>query len=370
MAENEDGQEKVHDPSEKKKQDAIDEGQIAQSKEIGSAMILTAGGVALVYANGPLASTMRTAAEESFTVPHHPTMEFEEATQMLDQVLVWVATAVSVPLAFLFFAALVSGIMQTGFNISSKALVPKFERINLFKNFKQNYLSAMPLVELFKGLAKLIVLAFVTWIAIRSKIEGLPAMASYSPTQQLNVMVELAWRIIYFSLPLLIVIAAVDYTYQAHKQKEELKMTEREVKDERKEQDGDPIVKAAQRARARQYAMGNMLARIRDADVLITNPTHYAVALRYQKSEAPAPVIIAMGIDHMALLMRKEGLRHDIIRVENRKLARALYANGKVNHMIPDECFGAVAQVLSVVYRKRTQRRMNRGLPPGPPPGM
>jgi flagellar biosynthetic protein FlhB len=369
MAENEDGQEKVHDPSEKKKQDAIDEGQIAQSKEVGSAFILTAGSVSMVYANGLLTGTMRTVAEESFTVPRHPEMEFEHAVQLIDQILAWVAAAVSVPLAFLFVAALISGIMQTGFNISSKALEPKFDRLNFVTNFKQNYLSSMPFVELFKGIAKLLVLGFITWVAIRSQIDGLPAMASYSPEQQLGVMVSLAWRIIYFALPLLIVIAAADYTYQAYKQKQQIMMTEKEVKDERKEQDGDPIVKAAQRARQRQYAMGNMLARIRDADVLITNPTHYAVALRYRKSEAPAPVIIAMGIDHMALLMRKEGLKHDTIRVENRKLARALYANGKVNQMIPDECFGAVAQVLSVVYRKRMQRRMNQGLPPGPPPG-
>jgi flagellar biosynthetic protein FlhB len=369
MAENEDGQEKAHDPSDKKKSDAVDDGNIAQSKEVGSAFILTAGAVSLVYFNGLLSGTMRTAAEESFTVPHHPTMSTEDAIQLLEQVLVWIATAVSVPLGFLFVAAFVSGILQTGFSISSKALVPKFERINLFTNFKQNYLSSMPLVELFKGLSKLFILAYITWLAIRSKIAELPAMASYTPEQQLIVMVDLAWRVIYFSLPLLIVIAIADYSYQAYKNKEQLMMTDKEVKDERKEQDGDPIVKAAQRARQRQYAMGNMLARIRDADVLVTNPTHYAVALRYRKNEAPAPVIIAMGVDHLALLMRKEGLRNDVIRVENRKLARALYANGKVNQMIPDECFGAVAQVLSVVYRKQMQRRMNRGLPPGPPPG-
>jgi flagellar biosynthetic protein FlhB len=93
------------------------------------------------------------------------------------------------------------------------------------------------------------------------------------------------------------------------------------------------------------------------------------VALRYRKDEAPAPVIVAMGIDHLALKMRREALRHDVLRIENRKLARALYAKGKVEQMIPDEYYGAVAQVLAVVYRKRAQRRMNLGLDPGPPPG-
>ena len=146
MAENQDGQEKVHDPSEKRLKDAAEEGQIAQSKEIGSAMILLAGAASLVFFNGPLASTMRTVAEESFTIKPDEQMEIEHAVQLGAQSLIWVGTAVAIPLAFLFFAALISGLMQTGFNISSKALQPKVDRINLFKNFKQNYLSSLPLV--------------------------------------------------------------------------------------------------------------------------------------------------------------------------------------------------------------------------------
>jgi len=349
--------------------EAAEEGNIAQSKEIGSAMILLAGAGSLVFANGPLKDVFRAVSEESFTVSAHPRMDQEDAMQLAEQVMVWVATAVSIPLFFLFMAAILSGLMQTGFTISHKALEPKFERINLFTNFKQNYLSSMPLVELAKGLIKLFALGLVTWLAIRPQISELPAMASLDAEAQLLVFVALAWRIIVFSIPLLIVIAIADYSYQWYRNRQELMMTEREVKDERKEMEGDPIVRAARRARQRQYAMGNMLARIREADVLITNPTHYAVALRYRKDEAPAPVIIAMGVDHMALMMRKEGLKHEIIRIENRTLARGLYAKGKVDQMIPDEYYGAVAQVLAVVYRKRMQRRLNLGLPPGPQPG-
>ena len=369
MAENQDGQEKVHDPSEKRLKEAADEGRIAQSKEVGSTMILLAGAASLVYFNGPLASTMRSVAEESFVVDAGADMEIEHAIQLGQQTMIWVATAVSIPLLLLFSAAIISGLLQTGFKISPKALEPKFERINLFSNFKQNYLSSMPLVELAKGIVKLVALGMVTWMAIRSRVVELPSISAMEPTQQLVIMVELGWRIILFALPLLIVIASLDYGYQWWRNRQQLMMTEREVKDERKEMEGDPMVRAARRARQRQYAMGNMLARIREADVLITNPTHYAVALRYRKDEAPAPVIIGLGVDHLALLMRKEALKHDVLRIENRKLARALYAKGKVDQMIPDEFYGAVAQVLAVVYRKRVQRRMNLGLPPGPPPG-
>jgi len=369
MAENDDGQEKVHDPSEKRLKDAADEGQIAQSKEVGSAMILLAGASSLVFANDYLASSMRAASEESFRVEANPRMEMDDAVQLAQQMMVWIGSAVAIPLLFLFMAALISGLMQTGFKISPKALEPKFQRINFISNFKQNYLSSMPFVELAKGLIKLVALGLVTWLAIGSHVAALPAMAAMEPNQQLIVFVTLGWRIILFSIPLLILIAVLDYSYQWWRQRQQLLMTDQEVKDERKEMEGDPMVRAARRARQRQYAMGNMLARIRDADVLITNPTHYAVALRYRKDEAPAPVIIAMGVDHSALMMRKEALKHEVIRVENRTLARALYAKGKVDHIIPDEFYGAVAQVLAVVYRKRAQRRINRGLSAGPPPG-
>ena len=123
-------------------------------------------------------------------------------------------------------------------------------------------------------------------------------MATYETAQLLSEMLDLAYVLVIYSMPLLMIIAAGAFAYQWWKTNEDNKMTNQEVRDERKETEGDPMVRAARRARYRQYSMGNMLARIRDADVLITNPTHYAVALRYNKAEAPAPVILAMGIDH------------------------------------------------------------------------
>ena len=204
-------------------------------------------------------------------------------------------------------------------------------------------------------------------MAVATRMDMLPSIATLSAVQLLRIMVDLGMTVVMYAIPLLLILAIADYSYQYWRTREDQKMTLKEVKDERKDQDGDPIVKAARRARAREYAMGNLLARVREADVIVTNPTHYAVALKYDKAVAPAPIILAMGVDHMALKIRQEAMRFDVPRVENRSLARALYATGKLHKIIPDELYGPVAQVLATVYKRRMQRRIrmgNRGMNP------
>jgi flagellar biosynthetic protein FlhB len=132
-----------------------------------------------------------------------------------------------------------------------------------------------------------------------------------------------------------------------------MKMSKQDVKQEMKEQDGDPLIKARRRAMARQIAFGRQLQDVQKADVVLTNPTHYAVAIRYRKEEGDAPIVLARGIDHQALQIRAEAGRHDVPTIENRPLARALHAKSKVGRPIPKDFFGPVAQVLAVVYKRR-----------------
>ena len=369
MAENEDGQEKSQDPSEKRLRESAEKGQIAQSKEISTAAVLFAGAAALVFASGRTTEAMKAGIDLGFRFDSDITMTREDAMELSFRVMDLVAAAIFIPLLFIFIAAVVSGLAQTRGRLATKALEPKFDKLNFVNGFKQNYLSSQPLAELAKGLAKLLALSFVTWRAISKRMKELPALSTLEPGQLLEVFVDMAWTIVVSAMPLLIVIAAADYAYQYYRNRQQIMMTMQEVKDERKEMEGDPMVRAARRARARQYATGSMLAAVAEADVLITNPTHYAIALRYKKAEAPAPVVVAMGIDHLALKMRQKAREHDIIQVENRPLARALYAQAKVGHMIPDEHYSAVAQVLALVYQRRNKRRAALGLGPAPAPG-
>jgi flagellar biosynthetic protein FlhB len=155
------------------------------------------------------------------------------------------------------------------------------------------------------------------------------------------------------ALPVAIVIAALDYAYQYWRMDEKMKMTTQEMKEEHKEQEGDPHVKAARKARARQIAFARTLRNVKKADLVITNPTHFAVALRYRAHEAPAPVVVAKGIDHMALRIRQEAAKYDIPCIENRALARALYPLAEEGHVIPEDFFGPVARTLATVLKRR-----------------
>jgi flagellar biosynthetic protein FlhB len=367
MAENENGQDKTHDPSQKKLDEAAEEGNTPKSQELSSFAVLSSGTVALVFMNGPMGESFRQVCTLSFDIPKNIRMTVDDAKVLTEVMLNLIATACIVPLSAVFIATVIVGLIQTQGKLATKGLDWKFDKLDVVAGFKKMYLSSMPIMELVKGVGKLIALSAVMWAAINSRLRGLPAMATYDTAQLLSEMLDLAFVLITYSMPLLMVIAAGDFAYQWWKSNEDNKMTNQEVRDERKETEGDPIVRAARRARYRQYAMGNMIARIRDADVLITNPTHYAVALRYNKEEAPAPVILAMGIDHVALKMRHEARQHDVVQIENRPLARALYATGKLGQLIPDELYGAVAQVLSIVYKRRMKRRVRMGLPPRPP---
>ncbi len=370
MAENENGQEKTHDPSEKRLKESAEKGQIAQSKEVGTAAILLAGAASLVFANGMISESMSTVMNIGFRVEGPQTMGMEEALLLSGQVMWLIGTALFMPLLWVFLAAFISGLAQTKGRLATKALEPKFDKLNFVNGFKQNYLSSQPFMELGKGLAKLTALGAVTWSAISKRLTELPALATLEASQILGTFIDVAWSMLIAAMPLLIIIAVADFAYNWKKNNDQIMMTMQEVKDERKEMEGDPMVRAARRARARQYATGSMIAAVAEADVLITNPTHYAIALRYRKSEAAAPVIIAMGVDHLALKMRQRAKDNDVIQIENRPLARGLYAAGKVGQIIPDEYYSTVAQVLAVVYKRQTKRRAAMGLGPGRAPGV
>jgi type III secretion system FlhB-like substrate exporter len=162
------------------------------------------------------------------------------------------------------------------------------------------------------------------------------------------------------ALPVAVAIGAADYAYQRWSMSEQMKMSKQDVKQEMKEQDGDPLFKARRRQLARQIAFSRQIADVQKADVVLTNPTHYAIALRYRKEEAAAPIVLARGVDALAMKIRAEASRHDVPTVENRPLARALYAKAKVGRPIPKDFFGPVAQVLAVVYKRRAARKTQR----------
>ena len=205
----------------------------------------------------------------------------------------------------------------------------------------------------------MIKIGLIGWMvisALEDQVGLLPEMTYMSIEGLLDVHYEMAMMVVARALPVALILSVLDYTYQWFQMHEKMMMTQQEVKEEQKDTEGDPHVRAARRQRAREIASVKAVGEVRRADVVVTNPTHYAIALRYRTNEAPAPIVLCKGVDHLAMKIKAEARVHDVPTIENRQLARALYAAAKIGEMIPEDLYGAVAQVIAVIMARRAKR--------------
>jgi flagellar biosynthesis protein FlhB len=330
-----------------------EDGKVAQSKELVSAVGLVAGVYLLAAVSGDFFDGITGVLH--FT--RQRMLETELTHEGVVSLTLTVLRSIGPPLLAVLTGASVvtvaTGMAATGFNVSLKAIEPKFSALDPIAAAKQAWGSSLPWIALGKGLAISGVLAWATWGCIDEHVDSIPALASAPPRTQLEFVALLLDDFIRRTLPLTVGIGAADYMWQRFKLDRDMRMDKQEVKDEHKEQEGDPHIRQKRRARQRQLAMGNMLGKVKTAQVVITNPTHYAIALRYKREENAAPIVVARGVDHLALRIRAEAARHEIPIIENRLLARALYAQARAGHPIPAELYGPVAQVLAIVFRQR-----------------
>ncbi|MBN2799917.1 MAG: EscU/YscU/HrcU family type III secretion system export apparatus switch protein [Deltaproteobacteria bacterium] len=356
MADSE-GQEKKHAPSDRKWEQAAEKGQIPKSQDLASAAVILAGGVSLIFLSGYSGEQITGLFSDMMDFGAAPGLDHSEMLKLGEEAMVVAAKMIAIPLGAVAVASLAVNLAQSRFQLSTKALEPKWERLDAASNFKQQYLSSTPAMELVKGLGKLVALGGVLVWAMRDRFDEIPAMAALEPYQVLAFQKEISWQMVTFALPLVLAIGAADYGYTYWKQYTQLMRTDKEMRDEAKESEGDPYLRAARRRRAMEIAHGSRIQAVKDADVLITNPTHFAVALRYRRGEDDAPVVLAKGMDHLALKMRKIALENGVPRVEDRPLARALYKRVKPGQGIPEELYGPVARILAMVFKRRARRR-------------
>lgn len=246
---------------------------------------------------------------------------------------------------------LVSQIAQHGFHMSWKALTPKFTKLNPVPGFKKLF-SMQSLVELAKSLVKFLILAGVAYQVLGSRIHLLLATLRLPLSTSLAYLQETLFILYRNVLIAMLFLALGDYLYKKYQFEKNLKMTKQEVKDESKDAEGNPEIKGKQKQLMFQAAMRRITTQVPKASVVITNPTHFAIALKYEEG-SPAPVCVAKGLDHMAQKIREKAKEHGIPIVENPPLARALYRSVELDRPIPSELYLAVAQVLAYVYRLR-----------------
>jgi flagellar biosynthetic protein FlhB len=357
MAEDESGQEKKHEPSSKGWEEAAEKGQIPRSMDFASAAVIVCGAGGLVFGS----HSMRQQVERVYNRfldgrgPYSFTMT--DATQWQWEIMEMLVLATWVPLAAIMVGVILVNLAQSGFQISSKALEPNLDKFNLVSGFKQMYFSWTPWVEMLKSVLKMVVLSVVVYFAVSDLIHELPLMVTYGPAQMMDMMATTAWRVVIYSLPFILIIATGDYAYSYYQQYQQLLRTDQQVRDENKDQEGNQEMKGERKKRARELAFGSIIAAVSDADVVITNPTHFAVALSYNAEVGGSPIVLCKGVDEMALKIQVEARRIGVPRIENRSLARALYAKVKAGHMIPEDLFGPVAKVLAIVFRRRAKRK-------------
>lgn len=264
-----------------------------------------------------------------------------------------VGPALLVILAGAFLATAAAGTASTGFNVAPKSLGLHWERLDVMAAAREAWGSSQPWIALAKGLLVAGLLGWATWSCAAEHLDAVPGLAAAPAAAQLGFAAEILRDFVQRVLPVALGIGAADYLWQRFRLSQQMRMNKQEIRDEHKEQEGDPQLRSRRRQRQRQIALGSSLRAVRTAQVVITNPTHYAVALRYRREENAAPVVVARGLDHLALRIRAEATVHDVPIIENRPLARALYARAKLGKPIPAEFYGPVAQVLAIVFRRR-----------------
>lgn len=346
-------EEKSHQPTDRRIQKAREEGRVATSRELLAAITLGVSMLSLFYflpaagrgVQEMLSYSVRQATRGDLGIP--------EALELLDLCLRSVGLPVVAILATGTATALLTGLVVTGFNYTVQAIEPKWDRFDLIQNAQNAFFSRQPWVQLLKGLLICLLLLWAVWTTVEDRLNSIMVLSSRGLEGQAQFIKALMASVLQRAVPVAIGIGFLDLLYQRWHLEQQLMMSTQEIKDEQKESEGDPQVRSKRKQRQRQLAMRQSVGSVAKADVLVTNPTHYAIALRYRKEENASPVIVARGTDEVALKLRQEAMRHDIVVIENRPLARALYAKAIVGAAIPREFYAPVAEVLAVVFRKR-----------------
>lgn len=355
MAENENAQEKTEEPTPKKIEDARKKGQIARSKELSTALVLLASAVGMITMGSYIATSMYKITQRSFTLSRDETYDLDHMFQLLEMSI----NESAGPLLAFMIIALIGGVYGSvamgGYNFSWEAAAPKASKISPIKGFKRMF-GADAIVELLKGIGKVLVVFFMAYLSlVIFKDEALHLDIELYPLNLFHAMNMIEWAFLLLCAAM-IPIALIDVPYQNHKHNEEMKMTLQEVKDERKNAEGDPLVKNRVRKLQYQASANRMMQEVPNADVIVTNPTHFSVAIQYQQDGSRAPVVLAKGLDELAMHIRKIANAHEVPIVESPALARAIYYSTEVNHEVPQKLFMAVAQILAYVYQLKAYK--------------
>ena len=349
--ESEEGQERSEQPTHKRIEDARNKGQVAKSTEVSTAFLFFVSVLAFY-----------------FYIPSVAKQLSDLVRYYLGNLMLWNGSQESIinifnggvvnlallllPILIVFMAVgMFSNIVQIGFRITTEPIIPKFSKLNPITGFKNKFMSLRSLEQLVKSLLILFIFSFVAYRAIRRELPLFPPLLNCDASVIAMTFFQAVMRLLWDSLWMFILIAVADFIFQKWQHTQDLKMTIQEVKEEHKQSEGDPRVKSRIRSIQYQMARRRMFKAVPKATVVITNPTHLAIALKYERGKMIAPMVVAKGAGFVAEKIKEEARKHSVPIMENKPLAQALFKAVDIGDFVPEELYRAVAEVLAYVYR-------------------
>ena len=345
-----DKSQKTEEPTQKKLDDSRKKGEVPSSREVNHWFMILAATIIVAMVSPSMSSGIMSALRKFFEMPHDIPVDKTYIADVLAGVAADIAYIMIVPILLLLVAALASGTLQSGLIFAVERIQPKLNRVSPRSGIKRLF-SFKSIAEFIKGIFKITIVGAVATMLMLPSFSGLEQLVRMDTVLTAGVLHSLVSKLLFGVLAVVTAIAVIDFLYQKFEFMKQMRMSRQEIKDEFKQTEGDPLLKQRVRQIRQERARQRMTAAVPESTVVITNPTHFAVALKYEFNDMDAPVLVAKGQDFLAQKIREIANDHDIPIVENPPLARALYAGVEIDEEIPPDHFKAVAEIIGYVMR-------------------
>lgn len=350
MAEGDEDLEKTEEPTSRRIEEAIKKGQVAFSREVTSFLLFVTLALLVVWLIPALSRSAINFLQIFIISPHEIEINYQNFDNLMFDILKKSAFIFFIPILIALFAVILSSLMQNGIVFSVEPLIPKLEKISIVKGFKRIF-SMRSVMEFLKGLVKLTIIGYAVYLIFVDNQHLILSTTEIDLHGIMKVFSTLSFKIVLAGCIMMLLVAIIDFLYQRYEYMKSLRMTKQELKEEYKQTEGNPEIKAKLKQIRQDRARRRMMAAVPKADVVIRNPTHYAVALQYEQKQNVAPKVVALGQDLVALTIIRVAEDNNVAVVTNRNLAKALYETSELDEEIPIEHYKAVAEVIAYVYK-------------------
>ncbi|MYL70991.1 flagellar biosynthesis protein FlhB [Halobacillus litoralis] len=342
--------EKTEKATPKKREDTRKKGQVPKSQDVNTGFLLLLIFGTLFLLGGYMEGTLKGMYKVAFNEYIHKDLSQEQTHAMFVEMTMEITKIIAPIMGVAVVAGIASNLLQVGIMFTAEPLKMDLKKLDPIKGAKRIF-SARALVELLKSLLKISMVGVITFAIIWVNKDQMMMMSQKSVESALAFFGTITTIMGLASALALLILSVLDYTYQKYDHEKNIRMSKKDIKDEHKNMEGDPQIKAKIKEKQRQMSAARMMSEVPEADVVITNPTHYAIAIKYDEAQSDAPYVVAMGVDFIALKIKEVAKSNNVVTVENRPLARALYQHSEIDKPIDEQFYKAVAEVLAYVYQ-------------------